>query len=140
MVNLMKNGRTNLGYSRARRGKRDGLGDYFFRSGWEANFARYLNFLVSQKQIQKWEYETETFWFEAIRRGVRSYTPDFKVWRPDDSTYFIEVKGWMDKKSATKLKRMKIYHPKVEIELVDEKRYMGIKRNCSALIPGWEAR
>lgn len=123
---------------RGKAGRRADLDNQHFRSRWEANFARYLNLLVGMKEIQKWEYEPDTFWFEKIRRGVRSYLPDFKVWRNDGTVYYIEVKGWMDKKSATKLKRMKKYHPSVEIELVDEKRYRGIKKTCAAMIPNWE--
>jgi hypothetical protein len=57
--------------------------------------ARFLNFLQLKRQIARWLYESRTFWFETIRRGVRSYKPDFEVTMPDGSTYFIEVKGWM---------------------------------------------
>ena len=60
-----------------------------------------------QGEILKWEYEPETFWFEKIKRGVRTYTPDFKVTEKDGSIIFHEVKGYMDARSKTKLKRMK---------------------------------
>jgi hypothetical protein len=125
-------------YSRAKRGRRDDLGDTFFRSRWEANYARYLNFLIKQRIIAKWEYEPETFWFEAIRRGVRSYTPDFRVTDPDGSVHFDEVKGWMDAKSATKIKRMKKYHPGVEVRVIGEKAYREIARKLGGAIPNWE--
>lgn len=125
-------------YSTARRGYRDDLGDTFFRSRWEANYARYLNFLIEQGKIAKWEFEPETFWFEAIRRGVRSYTPDFRITGNDGAVWFEEVKGWMDKKSATKLKRMKKYHPSVVILVIDEKAYKEIERKIGAAIKNWE--
>lgn len=128
-------------YSRCKRGRRADLGEMFFCSAWEANIARYLNFLIKRGDVERWEYESETFWFEKIRRGVRSYTPDFKVWsKGGGDPYFIEVKGWMDKKSATKLKRMKKYHPNVRIDVIDEKRYRGIARTAGPLIPGWESK
>jgi hypothetical protein len=125
-------------YSRTKSGRRTDLGGIFFRSRWEANYARFLNLLKTQGQIQRWEYEAETFWFEAIKRGVRSYTPDFKIWGRDGSVYFIEVKGWMDAKSKTKLKRMKKYHPEVDLRLFGAKAYRELERKLGAAIPGWE--
>ena len=38
-----------------------------------------LEWLKKNKQIKKWEHEPETFWFEGIMRGCRSYLPDFRV-------------------------------------------------------------
>lgn len=124
-------------YSRCASGRRDDLGANFWRSRWEANYARYLNWLVKAGQIEKWEYEPTTFWFEAIRRGVRSYKPDFLI-TEGGRTYFVEVKGWMDPKSKTKLKRMKKYHPTVEVRVVAQREYREIERKVGALIPGWE--
>src|SRR5690606_8292944 len=71
-----RDGTLRNGYSRGSQGRRSDLGNIFFRSSWEANYARYLNFLKSQGHIYKWEFEPDTFWFESIRRGVRSYLPD----------------------------------------------------------------
>jgi hypothetical protein len=124
--------------SRSKQGRRADLGNMFFRSSMEANVARYLNFLVSQKEILRWDYEPTTFWFSKIRRGVCSYKPDFCIHRPDETMYFLEVKGWMDPKSATKLKRMKKYYPDIQVELIDSKRYAAIRKSVSAFIPGWE--
>ncbi len=120
-----------------KQGRRKDLGKYYFRSAWEANYARYLNFLVRTKFIDKWEYEPDTFWFEAIRRGTRSYLPDFKVYK-DGGFYYVEVKGWMDAKSKTKLKRMKKYHPNVEVRVVREKEYRDIEKRYGNSIVGWE--
>lgn len=125
-------------YSATRRGCRLDLGPVFFRSRWEANYARYLNLLLRSNQIAKWEFEVDTFWFESIKRGTRSYTPDFKITRPDGSIYYVEVKGWMDTKSKTKLKRMKKYHPKVELVVLDAKQYAGLERQLATIVPHWE--
>ena len=84
-------------------GKRKDLESDYFRSKWEANYARYLN----QMEIN-WEYEPKTFWFEDIRSGTTSYTPDFYL---VDSDEWVEVKGRWDSKSKTKLRRFKKYHP-----------------------------
>src|SRR5215471_1288173 len=68
-------------YTRGWGGRRKDLDDRYFRSSWEANYARYLNFLKSRGEIHDWQYESNTFWFHKIKRGTRSYTPDFKVWQ-----------------------------------------------------------
>jgi hypothetical protein len=124
-------------YSRAKRGIRPDIGPMFFRSKWEANYARYLNWLQARGEIDAWKYESQTFWFEAIKRGVRSYKPDFYI-EEKGKSYFVEVKGWMDDKSKTKLKRMKKYYPDIRIVLVDERQYASIKSKVSRLIEGWE--
>lgn len=127
----------SLGYSRGKGGTRADLGIYV-RSSWEANVARYLNFLIKQKTIFKWEYEPDTFWFENIKRGTRSYTPDFKIWDTENSDpYYWEVKGYMDAKSKTKLKRMAKYYPDVKVVVIGKDEYNDIKKN-KALIKNWE--
>jgi hypothetical protein len=127
-----QNNRPNKGnnYSRTKKGwwEKDGR-KYYMRSSWEFNYAYYLDFLVDNKEIKCWEYEVDTFWFEKIKRGVRSYTPDFKVTTNDGEIEYHEVKGWMDAKSKTKLNRMRIYHPNVKMVLIDEKRYKAIMKN-----------
>jgi hypothetical protein len=125
-------------YSRARRGRRDDLRGIFFRSSWEANYARFLEWQKQRGLIADWEYEPETFWFEKIRRGVRSYTPDFRVTENTGSRYYVEVKGWMDAKSKTKLKRMAKYHPAVDLRVIDAKAYREIDRKLGGAIPNWE--
>lgn len=110
----------------------------YYRSLWEANYARYLQWLKSKGEIIDWEHEPETFWFEQIRRGVRSYLPDFRVWENDGSVNLHEVKGWMDSRSRTTLKRMAKYHPSENIILIREAEYKSIKNNLSRIIPDWE--
>ena len=124
--------------SSARRGRREDLGGQFFRSSWEANYARFLNLLIQQGRVKSWEFEADTFWFEKIRRGVRSYTPDFKVTEPCGAIYYVEIKGWMDPKSITKIKRMAKYHPQVELRVVDSKAYKELDRLIGGAIPNWE--
>lgn len=101
----------------------------YVKSGWEANVAAYYQFLKEQGQIADWEYEPKTFWFEKILRGVRSYKPDFRISEKNGGFTYIEVKGYMDAKSQTKLKRMAKYYPDVTIEVIDKKRYTDISRN-----------
>lgn len=128
-------------YSRAKRGRRSDLGGKFFKSRWEANFARYLNFLKASGNILSWEYEPIRFDFEKIKRGTRSYLPDFAVMdKVDSEPYFYEVKGWMDKKSATRLKRMGLYHPKVRLIIIGAKEYKEIEIKLGKVIPNWEMK
>jgi hypothetical protein len=110
----------------------------YFRSSWEANYARYLQWLKSLGEIADWKHEPETFWFDAIKRGVRSYKPDFRVWECDGSSHLVEVKGWMDSRSRTTLRRMKKYHPTERVDLVDSKAYRKLAKQVSGLVEGWE--
>ncbi len=110
----------------------------YFRSRWEANYARYLQFLKERGEIADWLHEPETFWFEKIKRGVRSYLPDFRVFENDGSSKLHEVKGWMDARSKTTLRRMAKYHPAETIIVIRERDYNSIARQLGRLIEGWE--
>lgn len=123
----------------SKQGYREDMPGIYFRSAWEANFGRYLNFLKKQKEILAWEFEPDTFWFEEIKRGTRSYLPDFKVWdSKHKEPYYIEVKGYMDARSRTKIKRMAKYYPEVLLIIVGRKEYKEIRDKLSRLIANWE--
>ena len=121
-----------------RGGKREDLDNRYFRSRWEANWARYLNWLKSLGDIQSWSYEPKTFEFTTIRRGSRFYTPDFLVINRNGTAEYHEVKGWMDPQSATKLKRMGKHFPHVKVVLVDQAAYRAVARTIAGAIPAWE--
>lgn len=125
----------NSAYPNIKRGYYDINGTtIFFRSKWEANYALYLDFLTDHKKIKKWEYEPDTFIFEAIQFGTRSYTPDFKVFDFKDEFEYHEVKGYMDSKSKTKLKRMDKYYPNIKLKLVAGDEYNIIFRQLKGII------
>lgn len=92
----------------------------FFKSGWEVKYARYLEGLKTLKVIKDWEYEPQRFLFEEIKSGTRTYTPDFKVFNVDDTHYWVEVKGYMDAKSKTKIKRFRKYFPTEELRVIEK--------------------
>jgi len=146
----VKNEKSSV-YSDSRGGKRSDLEDKYFRSRWEANYARYLNFVG-----EEWEYEPKEFEFEEIKRGTRFYTPDFYL--PDRGQY-VEIKGWFRDKDKIKLKRFKKFYPEKfkQLVLVIKNKYKGkqakvarelgikniesyaeIEDKLSAMIPGWE--
>lgn len=111
----------------------------YYRSKWEANYAYYLEWLKQQGQIASWAHEPKTFWFEGVKRGCVSYLPDFLVVEKDGTEAFHEVKGWMDARSATKIKRMAKYYPQVTLIVIDSKAYGKLKTQVSKFVPGWEA-
>lgn len=84
-------------------GRREDL-NQFFRSNWESNVARWFN-----HQDKAWQYEPKVFSFldHGIKRGTVSYCPDFKV-----GTLWVEVKGFLDPKGKTAIKRFRRFYPK----------------------------
>ncbi|GAA4392052.1 hypothetical protein [Hymenobacter koreensis] len=111
----------------------------YYRSAWEANYARVLQWLLEQGQILDWDHEVETFWFEGIKRGVRSYLPDFRVKLLDGSIEFHEVKGWMDSRSVTTIKRMAKYHPHIKL-IVRDSTWFKANKQWRGLLPDWESK
>lgn len=118
-------------------GKREDLGGRYFRSTWEANYARYLNFLLDHGDLLGWEYEPKTFRFPGIERGAFEYRPDFLV-KKQTGAEWHEVKGWMDPKSKTRLKRMAKYFPAEKVVVIDATWFRRANDQLAALIPGWE--
>jgi len=110
----------------------------FYRSKWEANFGRFLQWQKEQGLIKEWLHEPQTFWFEGVRRGCVTYLPDFKVTYQDDRHEWVEVKGWMDPKSKTKISRFRKYFPKESLRIVGSTWYKSNNHKLSVLIPGWE--
>lgn len=110
----------------------------YARSRWEANYARYLQWLKEHQQILEWEHEPDTFWFDKIKRGCRTYLPDFKVTNNDKSFEYHETKGWMDARSKTKIKRMAKYHPSIILKILDGKWFKSNQVMLRGLIKDWE--
>lgn len=98
----------------------------FLRSKWEANYALYLDYLKNSGQIKGWSYEPKTFIFEKIKFGTRSYTPDFCVVLLEGLHEWHEVKGWVTRRSATAMRRMKKYFPEETVVIIDGKKYRAL--------------
>ena len=75
---------------------------YYWRAGFEKEWAQYLEFLKEIGEIEDWEYEPETFWFEGVKRGTNNYRPDFKITYNDGSHCWHETKGRLIQKDITK--------------------------------------
>lgn len=121
-------------------GRREDIDNIYFRSSYEANYARYLNFLIKKNaDIEKWEFESQTFEFAKIKKGTRFYTPDFKVYFKDGHIEYHEVKGWDYPKGKTQRKRFAKYFPHLELLLIGGDFFKAIKsQGMNKLIPGWE--
>ena len=143
-------------YTKIKSGKRKDLGNIYFRSAAEANYARYLRFVGIA-----WEYEPKEFFFDSIRRGCVSYTPDFYL---PQSNVWVEFKGWLRKKDMTKFRRFKKFYPKefnllnvvfeaeskrlheqyipelldIGFEYTKITAYQKRRHEWGRLIPGWE--
>jgi hypothetical protein len=102
----------------------------YFRSSWEYYYCLFLEKLKQEKKILNYEHEPECFWFEGIKRGVRSYLPDFKVYHLNGTFEYVETKGYMDSKSQTKIKRMAKYHPQIKLRVVDSEWF---KKNLKTI-------
>lgn len=110
---------------------------HHMRSTWERNVARYFEYLRRKDEIQDWEYEPQRFFFEGVAFGNRTYLPDFRITEKSGYQYYVEVKGWMDKASKVKLKRMQKCFPEIEIQIIDKERYIEISR-IAPIISDWE--
>jgi len=112
-------------YSRSKKGFREDLG-CFFRSTWEANYARYLNHMDI-----KWKYESITYNLSENK----TYTPDFIL---DDGT-IVEVKGWLTKQGKEKLDSFRKEYPDAKIVVVDRKAYNELKKLYQFKLEKWES-
>jgi hypothetical protein len=107
----------------------------YFRSEWEFYYSLFLEKLKKENKIIDWKHEPKCFWFNDIKRGVRSYLPDFCVTHKDGSEEWSEVKGFFDSRSQTKMKRMAKYYPEVKIRLVGADWFKQNLKACKALQP-----
>lgn len=123
----------------AKGGRRADLGNLYFRSRWEANYARYLNWLMEKGEIAGWEFEPKTFEFPNIKRGMRFYTPDFKVFAKNGSYEYHEVKGYLTADGRTKLRRMARHFPNEPVILIAEPQYRAMAKQVAKMLPHWES-
>jgi len=107
-------------------GYREDLEKYF-RSSWEANFARCLNYLGIQ-----WLYELSVFVLEIAGRET-TYRPDFYL--PKMKLY-VEIKGyWVTDLSKKKFESFAESHPILLIELEE---YQILTEKFAHKIKNWE--
>lgn len=108
--------------------------DNVFRSTWEANIARLLNF----KGIE-WKYEPEMFLLDTDNRYILPidnipYIPDFML----TDKLAIEVKGFWDPESVLKIHYFKKQYPDIALKIIDSDIYYTLNELYSETVPNWE--
>lgn len=122
----------------ARAGPAHDLGDGIeYRSTWERNIARYLRYMGIEAK-----YEPKRFYFPG-KAWSESYLPDWRLMiepPPGFSEVYIELKGWLDKKSIRRLRNMRAHYGKRGILciLIDEDSYARIENDYAGRIKCWE--
>lgn len=96
-----------------------------FRSSWEANIARILNY----KGIS-WEYEKKMFTME----DNTMYLPDFFL----EDDIILEVKGYWDADSRKKVTTFQKENPNIRLMILDADMYFTLGHIFKQFIPEWE--
>ena len=73
-----------------------------------------------------------------MKKGSKYYTPDFYIIGSRGNKYYVEVKGYMDQKSATKLKRMQKYFPNVVIKIIGKEWFRENGTILRNVVNNWE--
>jgi hypothetical protein len=114
---------------------------YYFRSRWEANYGRYLQFEVESGNILAWEHEPYRFQFPEVEKGrPRTYLPDFRVTNLDGSIAYHEVKGWMDERSKNTLDCMALHYPAIVLILRSAAWFKKNEAEMLRKVTGWESK
>ena len=107
-------------------GTRKDLGQYF-RSTWEANFARIMNLLRLE-----YKYEEEVFKLDDNGKPM-TYTPDFYI-----NGCYYEIKGYWRGSDKIKTDLFKEQYPQYSLIIIDDKEYRKLKNHFSFMILNWE--
>lgn len=110
------------------------------KSDAEYSFALLMDALIKTGEVVEVEYEPKPFYFDGIRRGTVSYTPDFRVlWKAEDCNTYYEIKTGtaIAPKDITKWKRFQSRYPEEKLILVYPKEPNPRKRNGRAN-PIWQ--
>jgi DNA polymerase III alpha subunit len=129
-------GEGNPMYGRSQRGRtaysaaglREDLGHYV-RSSWEADFARVLKYLGTPYQ-----YEPRRFTLSRADGSTLTYAPDFFV---PEARCFYEIKGWMDERSAEKIRLFREQYPDETLVVIDKTQFAELQMRYGDLVE-WE--
>ncbi len=99
--------------------------EYHFLSSWEYEIAIRLDELKNKSFITDWEYEPERFIFKDVKRGIRSYLPDFKIIR-NDGILYLEVKGWQMPNGMKRIAMFRERFQEKKLLIIDENEYKSI--------------
>lgn len=113
-----------------RQGFRLDIGHYC-RSGWEANYARYLTFIGTAYQ-----FEPQRFVLTRDDGTQTAYTPDFLI----EHRTFVEVKGRWVAADREKVALFRAQQPDYTLVCVGAEQYRAIRQKYGRLIPHWESQ
>lgn len=104
----------------------------YFRSRWEANYARYLKYLNCS-----FVYEPDKFLIELPDGSRHYYHPDFLV----DNAYYVEIKGWerADRRQSEVIKAAQFQLP-LPLYIIRTSQYRFLERTIAKKIKHWEYR
>jgi hypothetical protein len=111
---------------------------FYFRSRWEANFGKYLEWIKSKGDNKDWKHEPKFFEFLEVKHGIRRYLPDFEVIEANGTSTWVEVKGYLSDKDKTKIKRFQKYYPTERLMVIDGNWFARNNPLLRNLVPGWE--
>jgi hypothetical protein len=115
---------------RGKGGKREDLGNQYFRSSWEPNIARVFNW-----EGIPFEYEHKRFILVRSDKLKATYCLDFHI---TGTNIWYEVKGYMDKLSAEKIQLFKEQYPDEILIVIGLEKYRALKETYKYLISNWE--
>lgn len=106
-----------------------------FRSSWEANIARLLNYLKIEYTFEKDMYKLNR---DNIKYKFSSgvYVPDFIL----KNGTILEVKGNYDLRSLCNLKLFTELYPNENLKVIDSDIYYLISKKYSDIIKNWEEK
>jgi transcription elongation factor Elf1 len=113
---------------RGKAGKRADLDNQYFRSTWEANYARILRYLNVEYQ-----FEPDIIWLKRQDGSEISYRPDFKV-----GDLYIEIKGYWYEDAVEKMKMLKEQYPEIKVKVITSKIYNKLVKFYKKKIESWE--
>lgn len=111
--------------ARAKAGVRADLGDIYFYSRWEANFARLLDFFSI-----RWVHQPKTF-----RLLRQNYTPDFYLPELD---LFVEIKNFLAPYSYQRDQEFRLCYPDTQLLLLLKEEYLILQEQYAEKIRNWE--
>lgn len=99
-----------------------------FYGNYEYAVGCHLDKLLSQGKILRWEYEPKTFCF-TYRKRERKYTPDFFVKINDDTSTWLEVKGYITLVELQRMKRFRAVYPLFNYIIVGSDLFRIVRNN-----------
>lgn len=115
--------------TRSKFGYRPDLNNTFFRSTWEANFARICNYYNT-----KWEFENNKYrcYFE---KESMTYLPDFYL--PEYDIY-VEISGFVSNNKKLKLQLFNKYYPEKTLIHIFGDNYLKFFKEYKNYLENWE--